>query len=369
MAVFVDKTIYPEPFNKEKKFCPYCGIKLDQGSRFCQNCGEAIAEMDLEQSESETEKTFNRKSDERQTVYEGSIHKCPNCGEVLAAFLSTCPTCGYEIRDAANSVAVQEFAIKLEKANSRQGKMAVIRNFPIPNTKEDVFEFLILASSNVGNDLDNDISDAWQSKVDQAYQKAQLIFKNKDELAYIQNIYNQVIDKLVKARRIRNIKKVNFFISEITPYLPNIIVVVGWLMSIFALLPLCKINLDNVGTNAYQLLLMLDMIAGTFFIPFTCRCEYSLPEAITSLGLILSIIILIPLCNKNLDNVGSNAFQLILIVDIICSIVIFKKIFMRKRKIKNKPTFLNGVSGIITLICVLIFLFVYGISSFFASNC
>lgn len=26
----------------KKQFCPYCGTKLDEGARFCKNCGEAI---------------------------------------------------------------------------------------------------------------------------------------------------------------------------------------------------------------------------------------------------------------------------------------------------------------------------------------
>ena len=108
------------------------------------------------------------------------------------------------------------------------------------------------------------------------------------------------------------------------------------------------------------------MVAGTILIPFTFRCEYLLPEIITSLGLILSIIILIPLCNKNLDNVGTNVFQLILIIDIICSVIIFRKMFKRKGNAKNKKRSLNGIFCIIALICVFIFLLVYGISSFFA---
>ena len=357
--------------NPEYISCRKCGTENSANAKFCKNCGILLEDekkvKQPEKSEQRREQDQQSSYSERKQEYAGKIIKCPNCGEILEAFHSVCPSCGYEIRGAVNSMAVQKFAVKLESESSRQGKITIIRNFPIPNTKEDVFEFLILAASNIGNNIDNGISDAWQSKVEQAYHKAKLIIKNKDELAYIQDTYNQVMDNLAKNRKIKSIKRADSLMSDIITFLPQIIIVVGWLMSIFAILPFCKINLDNVGTNGYQLVLLLDMIAGAFCIPFVCKCEYSLPKTITSIGLILSIIILIPLCNKNLDNVGSNAFQLILIVDIICSAVIFKKIFIHKRKEKNKQTSLNSISGVIILICVFLFLLVYGISSFFAS--
>lgn len=107
---------------------------------------------------------------ERRTVFEGEIHKCPNCGEVLQSFVINCPTCGHEFRGAKNSTSVREFAAKLEeiersrpvkkfglkKALANQTevsetdlrKISLIRSFVIPNTKEDLLEFLVLASSN-----------------------------------------------------------------------------------------------------------------------------------------------------------------------------------------------------------------------------
>lgn len=296
-------------------------------------------------------------------MFEGNIRKCPNCGEVLNSFTSNCPSCGHEIRGASNSAAVQEFAVKLASAESRQEKIAIIRNFPIPNTKEDILEFMILASTNIGDNLEKDISAAWQSKTEQAYQKAQIIFQDEKEFSRIQNIYSQVCVKLTKQNKIEKVQKAGNVLSELMPVLPNVIVVTGWLISIFVLLPLCKIKLDNVGTNGSQLLLMLDFIAGAILIPFAFRCSSHLPKLITSLGLILSIVVLIPLCGKNLDNVGTNAFQLILIVDIACSVVIFVRMFKNKNKSETPKTALNGISFVIALICVVIMLAVYGVES------
>ena len=330
-------------------FCTNCGQQINDGAKFCASCGVAVS----------NEKIHTQ----RKTVFEGNIHKCPNCGEVLNSFTSNCPSCGYEIRGASNSAAVQEFAVKLASAESRQEKIAIIRNFPIPNTKEDILEFMILASTNIGDNLEKDISAAWQSKTEQAYQKAQIIFQDEKEFSRIQNIYLQVCAKLTKQKKIEKVQKAGNILSELMPVLPNVIVVTGWLISIFVLLPLCKINLDNVGTNGSQLLLMLDFIAGAILIPFAFRCSSHLPKLITSLGLILSIVVLIPLCGKNLDNVGTNAFQLILIVDIICSVVIFVRMFKNKHKSETPKTALNGVSLVIALICVVIMLAVYGVGS------
>lgn len=330
-------------------FCSNCGQQINDGAKFCPSCGTAVS----------NEKTNNQ----RKTVFEGNIHKCPNCGEVLNSFTSNCPSCGYEIRGSSNPAAVQEFAVKLASAESRQEKIAIIRNFPIPNTKEDILEFMILASTNIGDNLEKDISAAWQSKTEQAYQKAQIIFQDEKEFSRIQNIYSLVCVKLTKQNKIEKVQKAGNVLSELMPVLPNVIVVTGWLISIFVLLPLCKINLDNVGANGSQLLLMLDFIAGAILIPFAFRCSSHLPKLITSLGLILSIVVLIPLCGKNLDNVGTNAFQLILIVDITCSVVIFVRMFKNKNKSETPKTALNGISFVIALICVVIMLAVYGVES------
>ena len=71
-----------EDLKSEKRFCQYCGTKLDIGVRFCKSCGKPI-----EQSGSsaagctppQTEETFSHKQHtERKTVYEGQLHKCPN---------------------------------------------------------------------------------------------------------------------------------------------------------------------------------------------------------------------------------------------------------------------------------------------------
>lgn len=219
----------------EKRFCQYCGTKLDIGARFCKSCGKPI-----EQSGSsaagctppQTEETFSHKQHtERKTVYEGQLHKCPNCGELLDSFRSHCPSCGYEIRDALSSSSVRELAQKLERIEAermapieekkslmkmvfgkdfkeedeveeaqekfdeqkRQQKANLIVNFSVPNTREDILEFMILASSNIDvkKGIDDEVSKAWISKLDQVYEKAKLLMGNKPSFTQIKYIYDR----------------------------------------------------------------------------------------------------------------------------------------------------------------------------------
>ena len=82
-------------FGQKIRFCPYCGTKLDEGAKFCKNCGEAISNDTQESHKTLNKRPSSENPTERKTVYEGYIHKCPNCGEVIDSFLTVCPTCGY----------------------------------------------------------------------------------------------------------------------------------------------------------------------------------------------------------------------------------------------------------------------------------
>lgn len=95
-------------------FCPYCGTKLDEGARFCKNCGEAISNDTQELHKAKKKQPLDANPTERKTVYEGYVHKCPNCGEALDAFSANCPSCGLEIRNRQVASSVQELVRKLE---------------------------------------------------------------------------------------------------------------------------------------------------------------------------------------------------------------------------------------------------------------
>ncbi len=93
---------YDIDFDKgETAFCHNCGAKLNENAKFCHVCGTSC---NYEQ---------NNDINHRKTVYDGVIHKCPNCGEVLQSMTAICPSCGYEINSAKLSPALKEFIDKI----------------------------------------------------------------------------------------------------------------------------------------------------------------------------------------------------------------------------------------------------------------
>lgn len=202
-------------------FCINCGQELAEGAKFCANCGKAVG--------------GNSSNSQRKTAYDGEIHKCPNCGEIVEAFTGTCSSCGYELRDTKPSHSILEFVTKLESielqrektatpfsfskffteesiSSTNEQKINLIRSFAIPNTKEDIYEFMILAASNI--DLQvygfgdqgiltasrKAISDAWMAKFEQAYQKAFLVFGSSSDFQSIKVLYNTKM-KQVKRKK------------------------------------------------------------------------------------------------------------------------------------------------------------------------
>ena len=161
-------------------FCIRCGARLNDGAKYCSECGLEVGE---------------NRGNSRQQAYVGEIRRCHNCGEVLRAIEAVCNSCGYELRGNNVSSTVKEFERRLEEigaSNQKESKKidlqkAFIRNFPIPNTKEDLFEFIVLASSNL--DSNDDFTGAWRAKFEQAYQKAKLTFGNEPNFGMIEDIY------------------------------------------------------------------------------------------------------------------------------------------------------------------------------------
>lgn len=194
-------------------YCRNCGAKLAEGAKFCQKCGSPVSENDFNNGE------------KRQEEFSGKIYKCPNCGAILHSFVTVCPSCGFELRGTKATSAVREFALKLEAIESKrepgkrwglfsavaaqqtvsktdEQKISLIQSFAVPNTKEDMLEFMILATSNV--DLrsydstntnvskgERELNDAWLSKIKQVYAKAKRSYGNEKDFDQIQDLYDK----------------------------------------------------------------------------------------------------------------------------------------------------------------------------------
>lgn len=135
-------------------FCVNCGEELVDGARFCHSCGTPVGVG------------ISTNSNQRKEEFVGKVFKCPNCGAVITESTIICPECGIQItgRDAVSSV--KKFEEQLMKIESkRKGgildvltktssvvdnqKLNLIRNFPIPNTIDDINEFIFLAIANI----------------------------------------------------------------------------------------------------------------------------------------------------------------------------------------------------------------------------
>ncbi len=209
-------------------FCKYCGNQLHGDEVFCPKCGKPV----------------NHQETYRNYEYEGKVMKCPNCGEILESFTGCCPSCGIELRGAKATGSVREFALKLEAIESHreyekpagifgrvyqmqqisktdEQKISFIKNFSIPNAKEDILEFMILATSNVNYLMHGSfdippastkaVDAAWIAKINQVYIKAKNIYKNDTDFCKIQELYDTCNIKIKKEDKKRIVKRVLFY--------------------------------------------------------------------------------------------------------------------------------------------------------------
>lgn len=146
---------------------------------------------------------------------EGEIKKCPNCGSSVNSFILNCVDCGHEFRNIKSSSAIEllfqeikkientrsenvgdSFWDRMDNGNKKSGqieaqKRAIIREFPIPNSKEDILEFLFISvpktkygskwsafwNGQKGSD-DLEMSKIWKEKCEQVILKARFLMKN-----------------------------------------------------------------------------------------------------------------------------------------------------------------------------------------------
>ena len=171
-------------------FCTNCGRQIANDAKFCDGCGIPIRQNIL------------TNGIEGKIVFDNEIHKCSYCGAILKSFETVCPFCKLELRGSKSSNTIKEFEEKLEKATSENQRIIIVKNFPVPNTKEDIFEFMLLASSNfdmsyyLSHINEEDLSDAWLAKIKQCYQKAKLSFSNTIDFEKIQSIYDKITNNL-----------------------------------------------------------------------------------------------------------------------------------------------------------------------------
>jgi len=136
----------------------------------------------------------------------GEVKKCPNCGAVLKAFTTKCSECGHEITNIAANNSVKVLSEKLEKIETEISKIyeekynkissereekkhheifvkqvEIIKNFPVPSTKEDVLEFLFFIAPKAQEKYSKK-QVAWATKFNEVLMKSKILFANDKEL-------------------------------------------------------------------------------------------------------------------------------------------------------------------------------------------
>lgn len=212
-------------------YCVNCGAETVPNAKFCQKCGQPTG--------------VHNDNSTRKQEFAGKIYKCPNCGEVLKAFEINCPACGHELRGTKASSAVKEFALKLEAIESRreyekprglfaaaeaqqrvsktdEQKISLIKSFSVPNSKEDMLEFMILATSSMNmrtydssntnvSKSEKEINAAWFSKVQQVYEKAKRSYSTDSTFTEIKALYDSCNEEIKKSKKKGVIKWVLMF--------------------------------------------------------------------------------------------------------------------------------------------------------------
>ena len=134
-----------------------------------QNEGVDITELEIyinsllqrRSRELENEKKAKREQAEKEKR-EAFGRKCPNCGAQVPPLVLRCE-CGYEFSGQKQVSSVQILSDKIQEINSKplpekdednelkrrnSQIIDIISVFPVPNTKEDIIEFLSLAAPN-----------------------------------------------------------------------------------------------------------------------------------------------------------------------------------------------------------------------------
>nr|NQU94289.1 hypothetical protein [Bacteroidota bacterium] len=152
---------------------------------------------------------------------EGDLKKCPSCGAPVESFKTKCTDCGHEFRNIEAVSSIKKLHEELQKIEESErtrerswtqkidGDMGIQKNvaarqisaissFPVPNTKEDLLEFLSVASSEAQIKLslfimhahpDAMLKKAWMAKCEQIIMKARFSMKDDKKTLEEINIY------------------------------------------------------------------------------------------------------------------------------------------------------------------------------------
>jgi hypothetical protein len=174
--------------------CPSCGAMIESFQTRCPDCGYEFKNVEAvhsaqklfellqgaEMRKSEMISTHNREKNQR---LENLSQKHNNTGTMAKIFAGNSIKANQDEEREDLIRELNEEKGSIEKVAIEE-KSNIIKNFPIPNTKEDLLELLAMATSNA---YDNDgvigkEEEVWIQKTDQIYQKIILCAANDDKV-------------------------------------------------------------------------------------------------------------------------------------------------------------------------------------------
>lgn len=139
----------------------------------------------------------------------GNVVKCPNCGSIDVVGKVKCPECGYVFTNIKANSSVERLAEQLASVEKeRRGesgflsilslsegkqteKATIIENFPIPNTRDDLLEFLSMLMPKSAKYGGVDLSEAYYVKYAECINKARRHFKNDPDFQPYYDFYEK----------------------------------------------------------------------------------------------------------------------------------------------------------------------------------
>ena len=150
------------------------GIDLDELEVYIQSMlqKQQKAKMAAEQPE-----------ENKRETWQGKVVKCPNCGAPIEPGIAKCLSCGYAFSGIKANNTAKELAQQLNDINANSqitDKIAAISmaisSFPIPTTKEDYLELMILLQTGMKTNQSIHLSAVYKSKLEECISKAQTSF-------------------------------------------------------------------------------------------------------------------------------------------------------------------------------------------------
>lgn len=152
---------------------------------------------------------------------QGVINKCPSCGGVLKAFASTCELCGHELSGIAANRTISELVARFDEIEaevSRAGlqgaardkeviarKGRVIRDFAIPNSREDLQSLIFFIHPKIQDNIKPDPNaDDWRVKFKEVMTLAKNAYrgdaKTRAEFEEIEGSLNTTVSGALQTR-------------------------------------------------------------------------------------------------------------------------------------------------------------------------